>query len=60
MMKTDCFAYKMGKCTVLTENVCSKTECSFYKTPEQLRSDVIKAEKLLHRNRGFSIDCEKE
>lgn len=43
--KKDCFGYKMGKCTVLTDLVCSQGKCSFYKTREQYNRDREKAEK---------------
>ena len=45
-VKKDCFGYKMGKCTVLTDLVCSQGKCSFYKTREQYNSDRIKYEKI--------------
>ena len=44
--KRDCFGYKMGKCSVLTELVCTQRECSFYKTRKQFHSDNIKYKKI--------------
>lgn len=43
--KTDCFGYKSGNCTVLTELFCKKGKCPFCKTKEQYDSDREKAEK---------------
>lgn len=47
-MKTDCFAYqqKCKGCSVLTEPICKKRECSFYKTREQYDSDRKKYEEI--------------
>ena len=41
MVKTDCFAYqeRCKQCRVLSELVCKKRECTFYKTQEQYDSD---------------------
>jgi len=41
----DCFAYKSfnsarSKCLVLTEMLCSKKKCPFYKTKEQYDKDI--------------------
>ena len=47
--KTDCFGYKAGRCTVLTELFCTKEKCAFYKTKEQYDSDREKAEKNIGR-----------
>lgn len=46
--KKDCFSYnaKCGRCTVLTETVCKKRECTFYKTQEQYDNDRKKYEKI--------------
>lgn len=49
--KTDCFGYKLGKCTILTDLFCSYEECSFYKTTEQYNSDRIKYEEI-QKSRG--------
>ncbi len=38
-IKKDCFAYRIGGCSVLTEMVCRRENCSFYKTKEQARAD---------------------
>ena len=35
----DCFGYKLGNCTVLTDLVCAHRKCSFYKTRKQFHSD---------------------
>lgn len=47
-MKTDCFAFmkKCNKCSVMTETVCKKRECSFYKTKEQYETERKKYEEL--------------
>ena len=44
--KRDCFGYKMGECTVLTELVCKESECAFYKTKKQFREDAERARKI--------------
>lgn len=41
-VKTDCFAYHRGECTILYELVCSLRNCSFYKTCKQYNSDKLK------------------
>jgi hypothetical protein len=47
MEKTDCFAYKVRECTVLTKKLCKNGgDCPFYKTKEQYDSDRIKYEKI--------------
>lgn len=52
-MKKDCFAYKMKKCTALTEIVCKDgSECPFYKTREQFNED---AEKARLKNGGLKV-----
>ena len=38
-VKKDCFAYRIGGCSILTETVCRREICSFYKTKEQARID---------------------
>ena len=47
--KRDCFGYKAGRCTVLTELFCTKENCAFYKTKEQYDKDREKAEKNIGR-----------
>lgn len=46
-MKTDCFACKNNKCTILIENVCKVRECSFFKTKEEYDAARKKAEERL-------------
>ncbi len=41
-VKTDCFAYRRGECSVLYEMVCENKNCSFYKTCEQYKHDKLK------------------
>lgn len=41
-VKTDCFAYARCKCLALSEMVCKKKNCSFYKTKEQEEEDKRK------------------
>ncbi len=41
-VKTDCFAFRRGECTILYELVCSERTCSFYKTCKQYNSDKLK------------------
>lgn len=38
-IKKDCFAYRLGRCSILTEMVCRRDTCSFYKTKEQMERD---------------------
>lgn len=40
-IKVDCFAYNNGNCTCLTELVCSKKKCSFYKKLDEVDIDNI-------------------
>lgn len=41
--RKDCFAYKVsGYCSALTEMVCKKRECTFFKTKEQFYEDMEK------------------
>ena len=48
-VKTDCFAYmsKCKQCSVLTELVCRKRKCTFYKTREQFDADRLKYDSLV-------------
>ena len=51
-VKKDCFAYKCSNyCAALIEMVCNKRECSFYKTHEQFRLDVARAEELYEKRK---------
>lgn len=47
-VKKDCFGYHCAakKCTVLTETICAKRKCSFYKTQKQYDEDKQKYERL--------------
>lgn len=38
-MKKDCFAYRIGGCSIMTETICRRESCSFYKTKEQAALD---------------------
>ena len=49
MVKTDCFGYRNGTCTVLYEMVCKERTCSFYKTCAQYQSDM---KKYSYKGRG--------
>lgn len=46
-MNNDCFAYKSGECRALTEHVCWKSECRFYKTDAERAEGRSKAEKRI-------------
>ncbi len=41
-IKTDCFGYNKAakKCTIMTETICRKSNCTFYKTREQAKKDA--------------------
>ena len=41
-IKTDCFGFRRGMCTVLYELVCEKRNCSFYKSCEEYAQDKKK------------------
>lgn len=52
-VKRDCFGYKLGTCTVLTEPICKNSEfCSFYKTREQFNEDAEKARLRVERKKN--------
>lgn len=38
-IKKDCFAYRIGGCSIMTETICRHDTCSFYKTKEQAERD---------------------
>ncbi len=38
-IKKDCFAYRIGRCNIMTELICKRDSCSFYKTKEQMEQD---------------------
>ena len=38
-MRKDCFAYRIGHCSIMTEMICRHSSCSFYKTKEQDKKD---------------------
>lgn len=42
MSKVNCFAYRPRYCTVLTQRICDKGKCSFFKTHKQHREDLKK------------------
>lgn len=53
--KKDCFGYRVGKCTVLTEMVCAKKDdCPFYKTHEQFEEDAERARIKVENMRGIA------
>ncbi len=35
----DCFAYRIGRCSIMTEMICRRESCSFYKTVEEMERD---------------------
>lgn len=35
----DCFAYRIGRCSIMTEMICRRERCSFYKTVEEMERD---------------------
>lgn len=41
-VKTDCFGFRRGECTVLYELVCEQRKCSFYKTCKDYNRDKLK------------------
>ena len=45
-VKTDCFAYGRlnDKCIILTETVCKKEDCKFYKTKREFEKGRMKDE----------------
>ena len=38
-IQKDCFAYRIGHCSIMTEMICRRDTCSFYKSKEQDRRD---------------------
>lgn len=50
-IKRDCFGFKRGECTVLTELVCKNEKCTFYKTRKQFKEDADEARKKVERKR---------
>ncbi len=38
-VKKDCFAYRISGCSIMTETICRREICSFYKTKEQAELD---------------------
>lgn len=38
-VQKDCFAYRIGGCSIMTETICRHDTCSFYKTREQMAKD---------------------
>ena len=38
-VKKDCFAYRIGGCSIMTETICKHDSCSFYKSKEQAEQD---------------------
>ena len=43
-VKTDCFGFdkRFCSCKIMTEPICKKRRCSFYKTMEQFKADIEK------------------
>lgn len=46
-MKTDCFAYRNGRCIALIEKVCENGDCAFYKTTEQVEAERNRSKERL-------------
>lgn len=42
MVNKDCFAYRSGRCAILTERICNRRKCPFYKTRKQYNEDLDK------------------
>jgi hypothetical protein len=42
MANKDCFAYRSRRCGVLTERICNRRKCPFYKTRKQYNEDLDK------------------
>lgn len=43
MIRKDCFGYVPGRrnCQILTENICEKRKCSFFKTKEAYKRGLL-------------------
>lgn len=41
-LQKDCFAYRVGRCAIMTETICRYGTCSFFKTKEQDRKDRLR------------------
>jgi hypothetical protein len=51
--KKDCFAHKVrGYCSALTEMVCQRRGCTFYKTKEQFKEDAKRANEIIERKKN--------
>jgi len=38
-LQKECFAYRIGRCAIMTETICRYGTCSFFKTKEQDQLD---------------------
>ena len=38
-IQKDCFAYRIGRCTIMTEMICKRGNCTFFKTKEEMERD---------------------
>lgn len=38
-IRKDCFAYRIGRCNIMTEMICRRENCSFFKTKEEMERD---------------------
>ncbi len=41
-LQKDCFAYRVGRCSIMTETICRYGTCSFFKTKDQDRKDRLR------------------
>lgn len=56
-MNKDCFGYKYHSCTVLTEMLCKKGDCPFYKTKEQFNNDAERAREKNDKRKQGALRC---
>lgn len=53
--KGDCFAYKDGGCSALTDSDFGKRKCPFFKTKEQVETEREAAEKRMRAVVGSEV-----
>ena len=55
-IKTDCFGYRSNHvCGALSEMLCARKECPFYKTAEKFAEDAKKAKIKNIKNTGVKV-----
>lgn len=61
MTKTDCFAYRENKCSILKERYCDREKCNFYRKAEakdlKQPKKLTRAQKIFLSSKKLKPEC---